>query len=189
MRLLKEGRIRDIFNVKDRGYGYSKVSKGEFEIYMATKNTRREVKLLVKEDDSDLGYEIVSTMHRSGVYSKPRTDNTYQVTELTLRGTGESTAILILAETNLDYLNTPYDIGIHLGEGKKYQTMLTEGSGYGLYTTNYTFDSWEDYVSFTKEGYRVVKESKTDYQIFINKRKTKLREQIADLQKELELLD
>lgn len=189
LRLLKEGRIRDILNIKDRGYSFSKVTDGIFELGIATKNHRREVKLVLDENDPDLGYQIMKVKHRRGKYTKPRKDNDYEITELSIKGTGDSEAILYLAEVDRDRLNSPNTISRHLQGGEKYKSMLKEGIGYGLYSTKKKFSSWEDYVEFCKVGYRVFKETETDYQLFLEKRKSNLRKQIKDLQKEIDKIE
>lgn len=189
LRLLKEGRIRDILNIKDMGYSFSKVTNGIFELGIATKYHRREVKLILDENDPDLGYQIMKVKHRRGKYTKPRKDNVYEITELSITGTGDSEAIIDLAEVNRDSLNSPNSISRHLQGGEKYKSMLKEGIGYGLYSTKKKFSSWEDYVDFCKVGYQVVKESETDYQLFLEKRKSNLRQQITDLQQEIDKIE
>lgn len=187
LKLLKEGRIREIFQVNKNGYGFGKIEDGKYTLGVSAKNKEREVKLELDENDKDLGYRIMKMKHNAGVYPKSK-DNKYLVSSLETEYGEDSMLKVSIAKVSGELHSGDFDYVLR--NNPKYK-ILREVVGNALYYREMVqFKDEEDYEEFCRQGYRIIEEDLKDFDKIIGKyitdrtlEKDQLEEEIKEANK------
>lgn len=185
MKLLKQGRLKDLIYLKINGFSIGKVDDNNKYTLVIFGKRRKHISLELDAEDKKLGYDLVQVRFHRRKYVPFNKRNEYDVK-----------VVEYYSGDNYVKLATPYlgEIGedyfkYYTKDDKDIQTIINLSGRVSRYFETIKFKDHKDYLKFVKEDYRVLEKEIPTVTKLNKQRKKELEEEVKRLQtiiKELE---
>lgn len=185
LRLLKQGRLKDLIYLKVNGFSIGEVGKDNKYTLEIFGEKQKHIGIELDAEDKHLGHDLVRVMLYRGKYVPFNERNEYGVKVLEYRS-GDNyvkLATSYLGEVAWDYFKN------YTKDDKGIQSIINLRDSVSSYYETIKFKDHKDYLKFVKEDYRVLEKELPTINKINRLRKEELETEVKRLQKTIKELE